>query len=243
MIKNTSKDILIKMLERNSVDISDLNLSEKEESVLAAIAHSLQGVKRKNNEDYIMHILQVRSFTNEILFPDGNITSYIPGVTALLHDEVEDSRIIFESLPDFLLGLGFDHFEAGEISIGVYLLSHGSDAIRSNRVIEAAAKLMKSPINIAIKVADIKSNTLDTSCLDPEFRQRYIQEKITQLFILLLAIRGIKDPTEQHKSIKKELTTTLNYILTTQYWIRWTLNDEKIYHFIDDEIYPFFSQA
>lgn len=236
----TPKDILIKMLERNSVNLSELKLSKREEGVLTAIAPSLDGVKRKNDEDYIVHLLQVRCFTNEILFPDGNIITDIPGTSALLHDEVEDERVDVTYLISILINSGFNRSEITGILCSIYLLKSDKEKKRDERVVESAEKLMKHPIDIAIKVADIKSNTLDVSCLNPEFSERYIQEKITQLFIMLLAIRGIKYPTEQHESIKKAVIEQINFLLKTQWWKHWGDESGKT---IDDEWFPFFSQV
>lgn len=125
-------------LEESTESLSDFETA----LIIAIIAHS--GQTRRNDEEYIHHVIRV-----------AERCSKENRVAAILHDVIEDTGLSAQSLLDF--GISQENIDL------VLILTHGTN----EPYLDYITRVKESPRATAIKVIDI----LDNLSSDPSPRQ------------------------------------------------------------------------
>lgn len=129
-------------------------------------------VRKYTGEPYINHCIEVV----EILERHG-VTSETAKMAAVLHDTVEDTNTNFQELSDLF---------GKEVAAIVFFLTNVATQEQGNRKTRFmlnCSHILNSPypLSLAIKCADLISNTRTIVERDPDFAKVYLEEKRTLL--------------------------------------------------------------
>ncbi len=143
-----------------------------------------KGQKRKDGAPYIDHLTEVAAIS-KYFCPDEPLVVEV----ALCHDLLEDTHIASRELAVKLMELGYTSEGAWDITTDVSSLTcEKIDKPRAVRKGKYADKMEGASWRAQhVKLADIVSNFLDTSCLAPKFLNKYCAEK---LYLLPLLVKG-----------------------------------------------------